>query len=62
VKVAQQLAMKAAPMPRATGTSIPSRRRRTSRKAWLKKGAAEYSTTGAVRIRLAQRIITSMSG
>jgi hypothetical protein len=53
--VAHRLAAKAAPTPSATGTSMPTRRRRRSRQALRKKGAAEYSTTGRVSARLAQR-------
>jgi len=61
VSVAQRLAAKAAPMPSATGTSMPIRRNLRSRQALPKNGAAEYRITGVVSTRLAQRSNCSMS-
>ena len=55
------LAAKAVPTPSATGTSMPSVRRLKSRQAPMKKGQAEYSTTGIVSTRLAQLISRRIS-
>jgi len=51
----------ATPLPSATGTPIPRRRRLTSRQAPRKNGADEYTITGSVSARLASRMSCSMS-
>ena len=54
-KVAAVLAPKAMAMPSATGTSMPMRLWRRSRRAAAKNGRQENSTTGSVSTQDAQR-------
>ncbi len=60
--VATVLAIKPAPTPSATGTSMPRWRCLRPRHAPAKIGEAEYNTTGKVSTRLAQRISCNWPG